>query len=150
MSHEPTPSRAAIYGHPVHPMLVPLPIGLVIAALAADVGYWIDGSRAWALAAVWLVGGGFASGLVAAASGLVDYLSVRRIREHRAALLHGIANGVVLVLLAVTFLLRLPDPEGGVLPWGLLLTALSSAALGYSGWLGGELSYRYMFGVNPR
>ncbi|QBI55430.1 DUF2231 domain-containing protein [Streptomonospora litoralis] len=150
MSNEPTPSRAAINGHPVHPMLVPLPIGAVVAALVADVGYVAEGSRAWALAGVWLVGAGLFSGLIAAAPGAVDFLAVRKIRRNRAALRHGAANGVLLVLLLVSFLLRLPDPEGGVLPSGLILTALSAAVLGYSGWLGGELSYRHMFGVDPR
>ncbi|GAB3238722.1 hypothetical protein GCM10027447_38290 [Glycomyces halotolerans] len=150
MTHEPTPSRAAFKGHPLHPALIPLPIGLAIAAFAADLGYWIEGSRAWALAAVWLIGGALVSGVMAAATGLVDFLAEGRIRRHRQARLHGIGNGVVLVLLLITFLVRLPDVENGVLPWGVVLTALGAALLGYTGWLGGELSYRHMFGVNPR
>ncbi|MUL41982.1 DUF2231 domain-containing protein [Streptomonospora sp. PA3] len=150
MSHEPTPSRAAIKGHPIHPMLVPLPIGMVIAALAADIGYLAEGSRAWALAATWLVGAGLFSGLIAAVPGFVDFLASRTIRRHPSALRHGAANGIVVVLLLVSFLLRLPDPQAAVLPSGLILTALSTAILAYSGWLGGELSYRHMFGVNPR
>ncbi|KII00228.1 hypothetical protein LP52_02625 [Streptomonospora alba] len=149
MSHEPTPSRAAIKGHPIHPMLIALPIGLVIAALAADIGYLAEGSRAWALAGLWLVGGGLFSGLAAAVPGFVDFIGIQKIRKSAAALRHGAANGVVLVLLLVSFLLRVPDPEGAVLPTGLILSALSTAILGYSGWLGGELSYRRMFGVNP-
>lgn len=149
MSHQPTPSRAAIKGHPIHPMLIPLPIGLVIAALGADLGYWLEGSRAWALAGLWLVGGGLISGLFAAVAGFVDFISIRQIREHRVALLHGIGNAVVLVLLLISFLLRLPDVEDAVLPWGLVFTALSTAILGYTGWLGGDLSYKHMFGVNP-
>ncbi|GAA4912840.1 DUF2231 domain-containing protein [Streptomonospora salina] len=149
MTHEPTPSRAAVKGHPVHPMLVALPIGLIVAALAADIGYVAEGSPAWASAGVWLVGGGLFSGLAAAVPGLVDFIGVRKIRKSAAALRHGAANGVVLVLLLVTFLLRIPDPEGAVLPTGLMLTALSTAILGYAGWLGGELSFRRMFGVDP-
>ncbi|MDT0301339.1 DUF2231 domain-containing protein [Streptomonospora wellingtoniae] len=149
MSHEPTPSRAAIKGHPIHPMLVALPIGLVVAALAADIGYLAEGSRAWALAGVWLVGGAFFSGLIAAVPGFVDFVGNRRIRRNVTALRHGAVNGVVVVLLLVSFLLRVPDPEGAVLPSGLILSALSAAIVGYSGWLGGELSYRHMFGVDP-
>ncbi len=149
MGHEPTPSRAAIKGHPVHPMLIPLPIGLLTAALVADTGYWVDGSRTWALAAVWLLGGVVVTGALAGAAGLVDFMSINKIREHRTAKRHALGNGLVLLLTSVSFLIRLDGVEEGVLPWGILLTALSAAIVTYTGWLGGELSYKHMFGVNP-
>ena len=38
-------STAAIARHPIHPMLVPLPIGLFIAALGSDIGFWLTGTH---------------------------------------------------------------------------------------------------------
>ena len=149
MGQSPTPSRAAVKGHPIHPMLIPLPLGLLTGALVADLGYWIDGSRAWALAGVWLVSGVVLTGTVAAAAGLTDFMSVKKIREHKAAKRHGMGNALMLLLMLINALIRYPDIEGAVLPWGLLLTATSSVIVVYTGWLGGELSYKHMFGVNP-
>lgn len=39
---KPIPSKAAIKGHPIHPMLIPFPIVLIPAALAADVVYAVN------------------------------------------------------------------------------------------------------------
>jgi uncharacterized membrane protein len=46
--------------------------------------------------------------------------------------------------------LRVDDLEDAILPWGLLLSVLIAALLGITGWLGGELSYRHLVGVNPK
>jgi uncharacterized membrane protein len=36
-------STARIGGHPIHPMIIPLPIGLLVGALAADLAYlWTE------------------------------------------------------------------------------------------------------------
>lgn len=145
----PTPSRAALKGHPIHPMLIPLPIGLLTAVAVTDIGYWIDGGRGWALASAWLLAAMVLAGTLAGAAGLTDYLSVQKIREHSVSKKHGIGNGVILTLMLVNLLIRLPDAEAAVLPWGLVLTLVGLAGISYTGWLGGEMSYKHMFGVNP-
>jgi uncharacterized membrane protein len=140
-------STAAIARHPVHPMLVPFPIGFLVAALGSDVGYWMTGDAFWARASLWLVGAGLLTGLAAAAAGLVDFFASSRIRELRAAWIHFAGNVTAMALAAVSWILRLPDPAEAVLPGGLLLSALIAAILGVTGWYGGELSYRYRVGV---
>lgn len=77
MSQRPTPSRAATKGHPVHPMLIPLPIGLLMGTLGADIGYVVDDMRAWALAAAWLVGAPSSRDLLSVAAGFIDFIGVR-------------------------------------------------------------------------
>ena len=146
--HEPGPeSTAAIARHPVHPMLVPFPIGFFMAALGSDLGYWITGDAFWARASLWLVGAGLLTGLAAAAAGLVDFVTISRVRELRAAWIHLVGNVTAIALAAVSWILRLPDPAGAVLPGGLLLSAVIASILGVTGWYGGELSYRYRVGV---
>jgi uncharacterized membrane protein len=140
-------STAAIARHPIHPMLVPLPIGLLIAALGSDIGFWFTGDAFWARASLWLIGAGLLTGIAAAAAGLTDFLTIPRVREYRAAWIHLIGNVAVIVLSAMSWLLRLPDASEAVLPGGILLSAIVAAILGVTGWYGGELSYRHRVGV---
>ena len=148
MTHEPgAESTAAVFKHPIHPMLVPLPIGLLTAAAAAAVGYWLTGDRFWARAAKWLVGGGIATGGSAALFGLTDFVTMRRPREHAEGWIHGIGNVVALTLSAVSLRLRLADEERAVVPWGLALSGVTALILTVTGWMGGELSYRHKVGV---
>ena len=43
--------------------------------------------------------------------------------------------------------IRLPDATDAVLPGGIVLSAITVATLGVTGWLGGELFYRHKIGV---
>lgn len=128
-------------------MLVPLPIGLLVAALGADIGFWATGDPFWARAGLWLVGTGLLTGLAAAVAGLTDFVTIPRVREYRTAWAHLLGNAAALALAAISWLLRLPDAADAVLPGGIVLSAITVAILGVTGWLGGELSYRHKIGV---
>ena len=138
-------STASIAGHPIHPMLVPLPIGLFVAALVTDILFLVDGSPGWAIASRWLIGGGLAGALLAALAGFVDFAGSARIRAIRDAWLHLFANLSVVVIEAISLFLRLPDPQvaGSA---GLLLSAVAALVLVFSGWKGGELVFRHGVG----
>ena len=138
-------ATAAISGHPIHPMLVPIPIALFLAALATDVAYIVDGSDGWAIASRWLLGGGLVGALVAAIAGFVDFAGSARIRELRDAWLHMFANLTVVLVEGVNLVLRLRDPEVAD-SIGVALSATAALLLVYSGWKGGELAYRYGVG----
>lgn len=149
MSHHErgVPSSAAIAGHPVHPMLIPFPIAFLPGGFAADLAFWGTTDPFWARVAVWLVGAGFVTGVLAAAVGFVDFLTIDRARRHDAGWIHLAGNAIVLVLAFVSLLLRVADVEGAVVPWGVVLTGLMTVGLIVTGWYGGELSYRYKIGV---
>lgn len=140
-------SKAAFRGHPIHPMLIPLPIGFLVGAFGADIAYAIARDPFFARAALWLTGLGVVTALAAAVAGLTDFLGREAIRSYREAWLHMIGNVIVVALAAISWLLRLGDPEAAVIPWGLALSALWSLGLLITGWLGGDLSYRYAIGV---
>ena len=142
-------STARIGTHPIHPMLIPLPIGLLSAAAASDVGYWLTRDVFWARASRWLIGGGLVTGAAAALFGITDFVTLRRPRERWEGWLHGAGNAVVLGLAVASLRLRAGRPERNLLPWGLLISAVVASILLVTGWLGGELSYRYQVGVNP-
>ena len=148
--YPPIESTAKLGGHPIHPMLVPLPIAFLIGALLADLAFWATGDEFWARAAVWLVGAGVAGGALAALAGLTDFLSSARIRALPQAWHHFIGNAAAVVLAVISLIVRIAQgPAEAALPLGLILSLIIVAILAYTGWLGGELVYRHRVGVMP-
>lgn len=144
---EPAPSTAAIRGHPIHPMLVPFPMAFLIAALATDLAFWFTADPSWASASLWLLGAGFVTGLLAAGAGLIDFVTIARVRHKTMGWVHALGNATALVVAGINWAQRLADTGGWVLPWGLVLSFAVVAILGVTGWAGGELAYRYRVGV---
>jgi uncharacterized membrane protein len=130
-------------------MLVPLPIGAFIGALAADVALAATGDAFFGRAAKLLTGAGLATGAVASAMGGLDFWGRGQVRAHPAAWLHVGGNAVALALGAASlaYRVRAGDDAKSVLPVGLALSASAGAMLVVTGWLGGELSYRHRVGV---
>ncbi len=141
------PSKAAIVGHPIHPMLVPFPIAFLTGALLTDLAYWWTGEPFWARTSLWLVGGGLVGGGLAAIFGLTDFLTIRRVREHTDGWVHFLGNVAVLALALTSLVLRLRGATVAVLPWGLGLSWTTVGLLLVTGWYGGELAYRHLIGV---
>lgn len=150
MGHEPVPSKAAIKGHPLHPMVIPFPIAFGTAVVFTDAAYWITDSRTWATASVWLLWATFATGVLAGVLGAIDYFGIHHVREHAQATRHGLGNAFALALVLANAVLRVPDLEAIVVPLGLTISAGTAVLLGYTGYLGGELSYKHLIGANPR
>jgi len=143
-------TTAKLAGHPLHPMLIPFPIALLVAALACDVAYWSTRDAFWAIAAMWAVGAGIATAAVAALAGLTDFFSNAQIRAINHAWHHMIGNVVVVLLAVLSFWLRMMEgAAGAVLPWGLVLSLLIVLLLLYTGWKGGELAYGQRVGMQP-
>lgn len=141
-------STAQIAGHPLHPMLVPLPIASFIGALVTDIAFMLTGEGGWATASNWLLGAGLVTAALAAATGLTDYMGDDRVRRIGAATRHMIANVAVVVIEAINLVVRVTDGREGEVPQlGLWLSIAAVLILGYSGWLGGELVYRHRVGV---
>jgi uncharacterized membrane protein len=136
---------AGPYGHPLHPALVAVPIGAWIASFVFDVAsHVVDDPRFLAQGARWLVAIGVVGALAAASVGFLDLFAIPPgTRARRLALVHMSLNLGVTVAYAVDFVLRDAHPTGPV-DWApLVLSALALAALSASGYLGGELAYRY-------
>jgi uncharacterized membrane protein len=142
-------SRVKVLGHPIHPMLIVFPLGLLSTAVIFDVLYLVTGNDELATFSFWAITAGVVGGLLAAVFGLIDWLSLPRdTRARRVGLLHGGGNVVVVVLFAISWLLRREDPAylPDVLPFvfGLLGAGLAL----FTAWLGGELVYRLRVAVD--
>lgn len=138
-----TPAQVA--KHPIHPMLVPIPIGLWIFSLICDLVHaagW--GGEVWRTVAFYTLAGGIVGALVAAVPGVIDLLSLRSALR-RIALTHMAINLTVVVLYGINLGWRWGDPALGSGP--VWLSALSVALLGVSGWLGGKMVYVHGVGV---
>lgn len=141
------PSTVAIAGHPLHPLSVIFPIAFLAAALGSDFGYFLTKRPFWAEASLWLIGLALAGGIIAAIIGMSDFLQIERVRKRTAGWAHMYLNVTLLVLSAVNLYLRLGNPAGAILPWGLVLSTIVGTMVSLSGWYGAELSYRHKIGV---
>lgn len=140
-------STVAIGKHPVHPILVTFPITTLVGTLITDLVYWRTNNEFWAQASYWLLWAGIVTAVLAALTGLLDFLRIHRVREHRAGWLHMSFNAVALILSIVNLYQRRDNVAESVWPWGIGLSAVVTVLLIISGWYGGELIYRYKVAV---
>ena len=134
-------SKASIAGHPIHPMLVGIPIGLFVFALVADLAAMVNGAAdAWRTVAFYCIGGGIVGALLAAPFGLIDLLSIRDERAKKIGIMHMVINLGVVALFVINFILRWQGASNAA---PFLLTVVAVLLLLVSGWLGGEMVFRH-------
>jgi uncharacterized membrane protein len=146
-SKRPANALAGPYGHPVHPMLVTVPIGAWVASLIFDIGSRVaDDPGALTRGSEWLILIGVIGAVVAACAGFLDRRGIASgTTAARTVLIHMSLNIGVTVLYFVNFLWRHSSyPENLKVSAGqIVLSLVSLAALGASGYLGGKLAYHY-------
>jgi uncharacterized membrane protein len=143
-------STLSFRGHPLHVALVPVPFVCFVATLATDIVYCRTAAMLWADMSAWLLVIGLIFSLFAATAGLIDFLGDHRIRELRAAWIHGVGNVVALILSIFNALIHTRDAYTSVVPAGLILSALVVAILLVTGWSGRTLVYRHGVGVRQK
>jgi uncharacterized membrane protein len=127
-------------------MLIPFPIALLTAALGTDVAGQRSPDPFWPRASRLLLTSGLATGLAAGAVGSLDYATIERARAVTAGRLHAIGNVAALGLTAANLFARRDRPRR-IVASDVALTAAVAGLLAVTGFLGGELSYRYKIGV---
>jgi uncharacterized membrane protein len=141
-------SRAKLFGHPIHQMLVVLPLGVLAMSLVFDLVALATGWTDLHNAAWYMIAAGVIAGLLAAVFGLIDFLAIPgNTRAKRIGAMHGAGNVVVVVIFAASWFLRRDTPANP----GMLAIILSAAAAGLAlitGWLGGELVDRLGVGID--
>lgn len=130
--------RGRPLGHPLHPMLVQVPIGCWLSAAVLDL---MPGERAGATT---LTAVGLAGVAPAAVSGWADWADLPP-EQARVGLVHAAANTAVAGCYAVSLAARLSGRplKGRAWSWaGLTAVAVSGA-------LGGHVAYRQAVGAHP-
>jgi uncharacterized membrane protein len=142
-------SVVAILGHPLHPMIVPLPISCLLGAFAADLAYLSTQDMFWSRLSFTLIATGLATGLMAAALGAIEAASLQRARSSGTLWAHAAANVVAMIISGGNLKLRW-EAEGMWVNAGPYLSAAVAGLLVVSGWLGGSLAYKHGIGVSER
>jgi uncharacterized membrane protein len=140
---------ASISGHPIHPMLVPLPIGLWIFSFVCDLIFMFgSGAPVWKTVALYTMVGGLVGALLAALPGLVDLLSLPP-GPRKTAIIHMSINLTVVAIFALNIWLRVSAGDAGATSTRpVWLSLLAIALLAVSGWLGGKLVYEHGVAVD--
>ena len=113
--------------------LIPLPAALLGTALVSDGLFWLTG----------------ATGAIAAANGLIRYLSEGTLRPSKICSMHVIGNLLALVLSASNLTYRLnEDPGRAVIPAGVTLSAIVVMLLVATAYLGRGLAPEVFEGVD--
>ncbi len=124
-------------GHPVHPLLVQVPIGAWLSASVVDL---LPGQRRASQALIAL---GLAGAAPAAAAGWTDWAELPP-EQSRTGLVHAAANLTAVSLYAASLTARLRGRHGK----GRILALAGLTAVGAGGALGGHLAYRQAAGAN--
>ena len=141
-------SKAKLLGHPIHPMLIVFPLGLLATAVLIDLIYLARDSLIFAQVSYYLIIAGLIGGAVAAPFGFIDWRAIpRNTRAKRVGALHGIGNVVVMLLFLASGLLRADLPSAP--PALAYVCSFAGAAIALvTAWLGGELVDRLGIGVS--
>jgi uncharacterized membrane protein len=141
-------SRAKLFGHPIHQMLIVFPLGLLAMALVFDLFHLGLGEPYWSEISFWMIAAGVVTGLLAAPFGFADWLAIPAgTRAKRIGAWHGGGNVVVVLLFAASWLTRMDSPRAVTLVGYVLAFAGGAIAL-VTGWMGGELVDRLSVGVD--
>ncbi len=132
-------------GHPLHPVVIVLPIGAWCVAGWYDFRSTVTGDGAYDRAADGAVKVGVTGALIAAASGLAQYLDTRN-GVRRETAVHAALNTIALVVYLGSWSAR----ARGRRSLGKKLSALGLGVVMVSGYLGGDISYRHGVGVRPQ
>src|SRR5438067_1211719 len=84
-------SKVKLFGHPIHPMLIVFPLGLLVTSLIFDIIYLITKNSSFGPVSFWMIAAGVVGGLVAALFGLLDWLNIPAgTRAKSVGLWHGL------------------------------------------------------------
>lgn len=141
--------QGRIGDHPIHPMLVHIPVGLFVASLVFDIVFLAGGSPVLPAVAFYCIAVAWIGGIIAAVFGLVEISHIAHDTEpRRVATIHAVLNVALLVLYVPNFLIRSRDVA--ILPTSaFILSLLGIGVLSVSGYLGGKLVYAYGIGRHP-
>src|SRR5688500_13099724 len=100
-------SRVKLFGHPIHPQLIVFHLGLLATAVIFDILYLSAANPVLPTVSFYMIAAGVIGGLLAAIFGFIDWLALPS--NTRAKFIggwHGIVNFVMVVLFAISWLLR--------------------------------------------
>ncbi|HEU4933988.1 MAG TPA: DUF2231 domain-containing protein [Pyrinomonadaceae bacterium] len=142
-------SKATLAGHPIHPMLIPFPIALWATSFVVDILFYFLRHPTLLVVAKLMIAAGCLGAIAAAIFGIIDWLSIKNGDVKKVANWHARLNIAALVVFAISLFLRMgsySELVGRKLTIPFLLSLVGVILITISGWLGGELVFRYGVG----
>jgi nitrite reductase/ring-hydroxylating ferredoxin subunit/uncharacterized membrane protein len=129
-------------GHPVHPLLIVVPMGSWISAVLLD---WLGGEDSQTAADL-LVGAGLAGAVPTVATGYSDWADTEPGNDpvRRIGIVHAAFNATAVALFSASLAARAAGARGR----GKLLALAGLSSVGVGGYLGGHLTYAEGVGVS--
>jgi uncharacterized membrane protein len=142
-------SRIKLFGHPLHPMLVVIPLGLFITAVICDTVYLITNNPLMPTVSYYNILIGIIGGLVAAIVGLIEWSAIpAHTRAKAIGVWHATGNVVVVLLFAISWWMRNSNAAYTPTSTALIFSYVAIVLGAVTGWLGGELVYRLGVGTD--
>ena len=142
-------SKATLAGHPIHPMLIPFPLALWATSFVVDILFYLLRHPTLLVVAKFMIAAGCLGAIAAAIFGIIDWLSIKNGDVKKVANWHARLNVAALVVFAISLFLRMgrySELVGRKLTIPFLLSLVGVILITISGWLGGELVFRYGVG----
>jgi len=142
-------SKASLNGHPIHPMLIPFPLALWVTSFVVDVLFYFLRHPTLLVISKFMIAAGCIGAVAAAIPGIIDWLAIKNGDVKKVANWHARLNITALVVFAISLFLRLgsySELVGRNLTIPFLLSLVGVILISISGWLGGELAFRYGVG----
>ena len=139
-----------VAGNVLLPLLASPPATCFTGALITDIAYWQTANMQWANFSAWLLAAGLVVALFAGIVGLLDLLLDARVRALGFAHEYAYGNVLAWLIAIVNSFVHSRDAWTSVVPWGLILSALTVLILLITGWMGWGLLYRSRYVVEDR
>ncbi len=134
------------FGHPIHPAVVHVPLGLLLSVIVWDgIGHWYA-PEVMSTVAHWALLIGLIAAVPASITGLIDLIEIPPGRAQKIALYHMCVMMLAVMLYLVSFLMRRSAPPDSLLI--LAIDAVATVTISFGGFLGGHLVYKYGIGVS--
>jgi uncharacterized membrane protein len=130
-------------------MLIPFPLALWTTSFVVDILFYFLRHPTLLVIAKFMLAAGCLGAIAAAIPGIIDWLAIKNGDVKRIANWHARLNIAALVVFAISLFLRLgrySELVGRKLTIPFLLSLAGMILISISGWLGGELVFRYGMG----
>jgi uncharacterized membrane protein/nitrite reductase/ring-hydroxylating ferredoxin subunit len=143
-------SKASIKSHPLHPILVSLPIAFFIGAFIFDLLSLITGNNSFWQTGYYSAIAGIIGAVLAAVPGAIDYFFTvpPKSSAKKRATKHALINVVNLVLFIIIVFYR--QKENANTSIVVVAEAIGVILLSIAGWMGGTLVHRNQIGIDHR
>ncbi|MFC0526720.1 DUF2231 domain-containing protein [Phytohabitans kaempferiae] len=141
-------TRLNISGHPVHPLMMTLPLGLIVVAVLFDFGALL-GLGFLGQVGYWTLVAGLFAAILAVGAGLVDLWDVPAGAGKRRVVAYELVNLGMVALFAIVCLARVDNQAGAPTAGIFLVELVALAAGGYGAWLGASMVRDFRIGAEP-